>query len=153
MRELGLTHLAFERPMASIAQRFLCIKTKSGTRPRLFPWVMGNCRELGAGTHPTHSNSKSFPSCWKCFSVLSVIKASEVGFESPMALRSSEGRTLFCGLWVYPQIPLFVPHPSREFLCPQHFLGTGQCYDHNYLQLIMLSNGMASVPKISVNIR
>lgn len=32
-REPGLTHLAFDRPMASAARGVLCIETKAGTQP------------------------------------------------------------------------------------------------------------------------
>ena len=117
---------------------------------------MGNCEELGAGTHPTHSTSKCLPSCWKCFNVLLVIKLQKLVSNLLWFLIQPKAGPCFVHSGCIPTLlHLFHILPGNSsplHWTPWHFLRKGQCCDHNYLQLIMLSYRKASVPKIPIDI-
>lgn len=91
-----------------------------------------------------HSIAKSLKHFQQLSNVLSVMKASQAGFEFPIGLRSAKGGILFHGLWTYPQIS---PTCSTSFQgirsSPlhwgrRHFLGTEQRCAHKHLWVTTL---------------
>lgn len=101
---------------------------------------MGHCRERGTGTHRTLPISKPLETFQRvCFQRY---KLQKLGLNFPWLLRQPTAGPCFADSGCAPKfLSLFHILPGNSsplHWAPRRSLGTGQCCDHRYLQLITL---------------